>query len=116
MLYDKTYHTVIDQMPSLLECIHQTFFTDPVDPAGDPRGFLIDLLQRLIREDLLLPACIRQMGQNVPVAFRTVQMRKDTVDINTLAYCGIALQLQLFPQFCLADENNGRNRKVLKRS
>lgn len=107
VLYDKTYHPVIDQAPALLKCIHQAFLTVPVDPARDPGRFFIDFFQCLIRKDLFLPAGIRQMGQDVPVAFGTVQMRKDAVDINALADRGIALQLQLFPQFCLSDEYKG---------
>ena len=84
MLNNVVDKVFIDQAFSLLAGIHQALFTDPVDPAWNPGGFLIDIIQRFIREDVLPAAGISQMGLDVPFGFGTVQMGKDTVDIDPL--------------------------------
>ena len=81
----------INQTFSLLAGIHQALFTDPVDPARDPRGLLIDIVQGFLREDVLPAAGISQMGLDVPFSFGTVQMGKDTVDIDPLPDCSVPL-------------------------
>ena len=74
MFNDVADKVFIDQAFSLLAGIHQTLFTDPVDPAGDPGGFLIDIIQRFIRVDVPPAAGISQMGLDVLFCLRTVQV------------------------------------------
>ena len=94
----------IDQAFSLLAGIHQALFTDPVDPAWDPGGFLIDIIQRFVCEDVLPAAGISQMGLDVPLGFGTVQMGKDTVDIDSLPDSSIPLHPEFIPQFRLSNQ------------
>ena len=101
MFNDIADEVFIDQAFSLLAGIHQALFTDPVDPARDPRGLLIDIVQGFLREDVLPAAGISQMGLDVPFSFGTVQMGKDTVDIDPLPDCSVPLHPEFIPQFRL---------------
>ena len=101
MLNDVVDKVFIDQAFPLLAGIHQALFTDPVDPAWNPGGFLIDIIQRFIREDVLPAAGISQMGLDIPFCLRTVQVGKDTVDINPLPDSSIPLHPEFIPQFRL---------------
>ena len=101
MFNDVADKVFIDQAFSLLAGIHQALFTDPVDPAWDPGGLLIDIIQRFVCEDVLPAAGISQMGLDVPFGFRTVQMGKDTVDIDPLPDSSIPLHPEFIPQFRL---------------
>ena len=101
MFNDVADKVFIDQAFSLLAGIHQALFTDPVDPAWDPGGLLIDIIQRFVCEDVLPAAGISQMGLDVPFGFGTVQMGKDTVDIDPLPDSSIPLHPEFIPQFRL---------------
>ena len=101
MLNNVVDKVFIDQAFSLLAGIHQALFTDPVDPAGDPSGLLIDIIQCFVREDVLPAAGISQMGLDVPFGFGTVQMGKDTVDIDPLPDSSLPLHPEFIPQFRL---------------
>ena len=92
MFNDIADKVFIDQAFPLLAGIHQAFFTDPVDPAWDPSGLLIDIIQCFIREDVLSAAGISQMG-------------KDTVDIDPLTDCSVPLHPEFIPQFRLPDKD-----------
>src|SRR5699024_9523247 len=80
-------------------------FTDPVDPARYPCGLLINIIQCVIREDVLPAASISQMGLDVPFRFGTVQMGKDTVDIDPLPDSSVPLHPEFIPQFRLPDKD-----------
>ena len=105
MFNDIAHEMFIDQAFSLLAGIHQALFTDPVDPAWDPGGLLIDIIQRFVCEDVLPAAGISQMGLDVPFGFSTVQMGKDTVDIDPLPDSSIPLHPEFIPQFRLPDKD-----------
>ena len=105
MFNDIADEVFIDQAFPLLAGIHQALFTDPVDPAWDPGGLLIDIIQCFICEDVLSAAGISQMGLDVPFGFRTVQMGKDTVDIDPLTDCSEPLHPEFIPQFRLPDKD-----------
>ena len=101
MFNDVADKVLIDQTFSLLTGIHQALFTDPVDPAWNPSGLLIDIIQCFIREDVLPAAGISQMGLNVPLCLRSVQVGKDTVDIDSLPDSSVPLHPEFIPQFRL---------------
>ena len=105
MFNDIADKVFIDQAFPLLAGIHQAFFTDPVDPAWDPSGLLIDIIQCFIREDVLPAAGISQMGLDVSFGLGTVQMGKDTVDIDSLPDGSIPLHPEFIPQFRLPDKD-----------
>ena len=105
MFNDIADKVFIDQAFPLLAGIHQALFTDPVDPAWDPGGLLIDIIQRFVCEDVLPAAGISQMGLDVPFGFGTVQMGKDTVDIDPLPDSSIPLHPEFIPQFRLPDKD-----------
>ena len=105
MFNDVADKVFIDQAFPLLAGIHQALFTDPVDSTRNPCGLLIDIIQRFIREDVLPAAGISQMGLDVPFGFGTVQMGKDTVDINPLPDSSIPLHPEFIPQFRLPDKD-----------
>ena len=105
MFNDVVDKVFIDQAFPLLAGIHQAFFADPVDPAWDPGGLLIDIIQRFVCEDVLPAAGISQMGLDVPFGFRTVQMGKDTIDIDPLPDCRISLHPKFIPQLRLPDKD-----------
>lgn len=83
VLDDIMHQMLIDQTLILLACIHKAFFTDPVDTARDSCRFFIDIIHGFIGEYLLFPSGISQMGNDISFRFRPVQVRQDTVDINT---------------------------------
>ena len=101
MFNDVADKVFIDQAFSLLAGIHQALFTDPIDPARDSSGLLVDIIQCFIREDVLPAAGISQMGLDVPLCFGTVQVRKDTVDIDPLPDSSVPLHPEFIPQFRL---------------
>ncbi len=105
MFNDVADKVFIDKALPLLAGIHQALFTDPVDPARDSCGLLIDIIQGFLRKDVLPAAGISQMGLDVSFGFRTVQMGKDTVDIDPLPDCRIALHSEFIPQFRLPDKD-----------
>src|SRR5699024_4868100 len=105
MFNDVADKVLIDQAFPLLAGIHQALFTDSVDPAWDPGGLLIDIIQCFIREDVLPTAGISQMGLDVPFGFGTVQVGKDTVDINSLPDSSVPLHPEFIPQFRLPDKD-----------
>ena len=76
MLGDILHDMFIDQAFPLLAGIHQTLFTEPVDPARDPGGFLEDIINGAVGEDILPPSGICQMCVNVFSRFRTIQVRQ----------------------------------------
>ncbi len=105
MFNDVADKVFIDQAFSLLAGIHQALFTDPVDPAGDPGRLLIDIIQRFVCEDVLPAAGISQMGLDVPLCLRTIQVGKDTVDIDPLPDSSIPLHPEFIPQFRLSHKD-----------
>jgi len=52
MIDHKTNHMIINQMFILLKSIHETFFTDPVDPSRYSDGFLINIIQSSIGKNV----------------------------------------------------------------
>ncbi len=53
MLDNVLYQVLIDQALALLAAIHQALLTDPVNPAGDTGGLLINAVYSPVGEDLL---------------------------------------------------------------
>lgn len=54
------------------------------------------------------------MRLDILLCLRTVQMWQNTVDINTLPYSGVSLQLQLIPEFRLPYKNKGHRAHGVK--
>ena len=85
---------------------------------GMPRNyaFTVYLIDRALAEELaILVSCVIQMGADVSFRFRTVQMRKDTVNIDPLSYSGIPLQPELvIPQFGLSDKDQSHGALGIK--
>ena len=61
MINDITHKVFVDQTFSLLAGIHQTLFTDTVDPPRDPGGFFIDIVQCPVCKNVLSSSGIGQM-------------------------------------------------------
>ena len=91
VLDDIMHQMLIDQTLILLACIHKAFFTDPVDAARNPCGFFINIIYGFIGEYLLFPSGVSQMGNDISFRFRSVQVRQDAIDINTLPNSCITL-------------------------
>ena len=53
MFDDVADEVFVNQALFLLAGIHQALFTDPVNPAWDSGGFLINIIQCFICEDIL---------------------------------------------------------------
>ena len=62
-----------------------------------------------VNRGLLIPdPCIVQIGIDVHLGLRQIQMRKNAGNIDSLPDCGIPLITQLLvPEFILADQNQG---------
>ena len=107
---------VIDDPVLLLESIHKGFFTDSVDHTRYSIGAFVYLIDRALAEELaILVSCVIQMGADVSFRFRTVQMRKDTVNIDPLSYSGIPFQPELvIPQFGLSDKDQSHGALGIK--
>ena len=103
-------HVIVNDPLLLLGAVHQALFTDPVDHTGNSRCYLENFIHCFITEDIPATARVRQMGLYRLLCFRTVKVRKDTIDIDPLADRRIPLEPQLvFPQLRLAGKHQCRS-------
>lgn len=101
-------HVVVYHFPLLLEGKHQALLTDAVNHAGNPRGLLRNDVHGLHGEDLGRPFGVFQVGADIALGLRTVQVRDHAVHFNPLPNGGIPLKPELLiPQFRLADKDQG---------
>ena len=107
MLNNKGNVMVIDDPVLLLESIHKGFFTDSVDHTRYSIGAFVYLIDRAVAEELaILVSCVIQMGADVSFRFRTVQMRKDTVNVYLLSDGIVSFQTEfVISKFCLPNED-----------
>ena len=74
MLHDKSDGVFINEPFPLLAGVHQALLADPVNHPENSGGSLLDYICRNIREEILATAGVAEVGPNVLLRFRLLQL------------------------------------------